>query len=249
LVGEVTEVESGRWEYVGIEGEYRFVAHVRDTQSTFEVVSVTVARADAEGLTARELRNAPYGRWITEARDAVEKVPGRRRMMLRPSDPPRVFMTDRRGKAPRSDVDYAVLAQCYLAASPGRRRRLASEWAERFPGVAKRTWMKHLGRAKRDFITSWVDVDTGEEVVGLSEAWPRVVYGEDWESRLDSESELDAAVHRFRMLTNPRSAVERAAVTAFRRHHADPEDAARRLRDELAQALPGDPDFEPQGGV
>lgn len=119
----------------------------------------------------------------------------------RPSDPPQTFREDWRGKAPRTDEDYAALAVSYLAA--GGSRRIASEWSERFGRSAQR-WRMDIAVAKR-FIQKAQD-----GTLMLTEEGQRLAYGGPV-----AQHELDeiAVAEWLDVMERGADEVRRAAVT------------------------------------
>jgi hypothetical protein len=138
-------------------------------------------------LTVAGLRDAPYGDVIRTARSEVQKVAAGRRTsaLRRPGDPPAAFRADRRGRAPRTEEDYAQLAWAYLAMPKDSRRRAAAIWADRFPeSGSKRTWLNRLVRAKR-FV----------EEEELTDEGMALVFGHDWQERFEFDHKWDSALN------------------------------------------------------
>jgi hypothetical protein len=181
--------DTGRWFCVVVHHDLKFGVELAEEQpgsGDMAIVGLEVRSVD-ESLTVGALRGAPYGPVTRAARAAVQEAgAGRRpRMLARPSDPPPAFRGDRRGRAARTDEDYAQLAVSYLALAKDARRHAAAIWAERYPeGGSKRTWLNRLVRAKR-----YVE---GEY---LSEAGMALVYGEDWIDRFDFDAKWDSALN------------------------------------------------------
>lgn len=181
--------DAGRWFCVVIRNDLKFGVELAEeiTGSGDRLVVGLEVRPRVGPLTVGTLRDAPYGDVIRAARAHVEKtaVAGKPRVFARPSDPPAAFRSDRRGRASRSDKDYALLAESYLSMNKEARRHAAARWAEDFPeGGTKRTWLNRLVRAKR-FV----------EGESLTEAGMALVYGEDWLERFEFDEQWDNALN------------------------------------------------------
>ncbi|WP_269305852.1 hypothetical protein [Aeromicrobium sp. HA] len=181
--------DAGRWFCVVTRGDIKFGVELAEGipgSGDMSVVGLEV-RPRVGALTVGTLRDAPYGDAIRTARAEVERATAARRprMFARPSDPPAAFRGDRRGRAARTDKDYALLAASYLAMGKEARRHAAATWAQDFPeGGTKRTWLNRLVRAKR-FVE-------GER---LTDAGMALVYGEDWLERFEFDEKWDNALN------------------------------------------------------
>ena len=181
--------DGGRWFFVVTRGDLKFGVELAEQipgSGDMSVVGLEV-RPRVGALTVGTLRDAPYGDVIRAARAQVEKTAaaGKPRVFARPSDPPAAFRGDRRGRAARTERDYALLAESYLAMSNEARRHAAATWAQDFPeGGSKRTWMNRLVRAKR--------LIEGES---LTEDGMALVYGEDWLERFEFDEKWDSALN------------------------------------------------------
>lgn len=150
------------------------------------VVGLEVRPNDGS-LTVGGMRDAPYGDVIRTARSEVHRLAAGRSTSAfrRPGDPPAAFRSDRRGRAPRTDEDYAQLAWAYLAMPKDSRRHAAAIWADRFPeSGSKRTWLNRLVRAKRF-------VEEGE----LTDEGMVLVFGHGWQDRFESDHKWDGALN------------------------------------------------------
>lgn len=181
--------DAGRWFCVLTLGKLRIGVELAEEiagSGDLAIVALEV-RPRAGTLTAGTLRGAAYGSAFRAARAAVEQVAAKSqpRVLASPGDPPPAFRSDRRGRASRTEGDYARLALSYLALNVESRRRAAARWAEDFPeGGTKRTWLNRLVRAKR-----YVD---GES---LTDEGMALAYGDDWLERLEFDEKWDNALN------------------------------------------------------
>ncbi|MFH7324853.1 hypothetical protein [Aeromicrobium sp. JJY06] len=148
----------------------------------WSVIGIQVVATNGTTLSADRLRNLAWANVLESARAQAREVHNGASVVLsRPSDPPPSFRADRRGRAARSDRDYAELARAYLAFPPDRRRKAAATWSERF-GRQPGRWRADIAKAKRFIEGGWL---TGEGMV--------LVYGADIFEHLVGENELGAA--------------------------------------------------------
>lgn len=181
--------EAGRWFCVVTRGDLEFRVELEEPipgSGDRRVVGVEI-RAREGTLTAGALRDAPYGDLMRTARAKAEKLAtgDKPRVLARPSDPPVTFRADRRGRASRTERDYALLALSYLAMGPEVRPHAAATWAHDFPeGGTKRTWLNRLVKAKR-----FVEGDR------LTDKGMTLVHGVDWVERFEVEEKWDNALN------------------------------------------------------
>lgn len=144
--------------------------------SDWSVVGVEVSARDGSPLSAARLRAVPWGQLFDQARASLEGAV-ERSSLLSPSDVRlRAFATDRRGKAARSDRDYAELALAYLTFGQERRHKAASHWASKYGRTAQR-WRMDIKRAK----DSYLEV-TGDGALRLTDdAWVLIFGDGIWE--------------------------------------------------------------------
>jgi hypothetical protein len=153
----------------------------------------TEVRPVSGALTVAMLRDAPYGDAVRVARAEILKTVQARKPFVSPSDPPAAFRADRRGRSPRTDDDFALLASAYLALGKGSRQHAAAHWAERWPeGGTKGTWSNRLVRAKK-FVETILWDGKDEEV--LTDEGMARVYGAGWASDLEFERKWDSALN------------------------------------------------------
>lgn len=153
--------------------------------------AVEVRGLDGGSLTVSRLRSVAHGEVIRLARSAVAArvaASGSRLVFANLSDPPHAFRSDRRGRAARTDEDYAWLAWAYLRMLPEARRLAASRWAQDFPeGGNKRTWANRLTRARK-----FIDGDP-LKADRLKDEGMALVFGEGWQRDLQWDHAFDVA--------------------------------------------------------
>jgi hypothetical protein len=154
----------------------------------WSVVGMQVKATDGTALSADRLRNFAWASVLESARRQASAADVPPSPFARPSDPPPSFRADRRGRAGRSDRDYAELALAYLAFPPDRRRKAASTWSERF-GRQPGRWRADIAKAKRFIEDDW-----------LTDEGMLLVYGESIFERLEVESAIDAAETKVALL-------------------------------------------------
>lgn len=181
----------------------------------WSVVGVEVTTDDGAALSADRLRNFAWASLFEQARQQVQRSGEQPRLAL-PTDPPAAFRVSRRGKAPRTEEDYADLAAAYLAFPADRRHKAASEWSARFGRTAQR-WRMDIKRARDSYLE---DYDAGARKrngqpvydLRLTDEGMRLVYGEGISEQLEAEQNVGAYENRIDILTGGGSEAERAAL-------------------------------------
>ncbi|WP_435769731.1 hypothetical protein [Nocardioides sp. SYSU DS0651] len=152
------------------------------------VVGIGVNATDGSTLSADRLRNFAWANVLESARRQASAADVPPSPFARPSDPPPAFRADRRGRAARTERDYAELAFAYLALPSDLRRKAASTWAERFHRKPGR-WRADIAKAKRYIEDDWL-TDEGMDLV----------FGDKWRDALAVENAVDDAEETLRLL-------------------------------------------------
>jgi hypothetical protein len=198
------------------ENGLRVRIHLVDENGALTATEVTVSSAASQGLAASALSRAPYAKWIRAAKDeASRQRPGGR--LKRVSDLHLTpFLEDGRGKARRSDRDYANLAHLYVLRGESS-RSLARDLATRHGGSIQ-TWRNRLTKAKRFTCLTETFGEKGDvrEIRVLTDEAMRLVYGDNYVSRFEDEAvkdrELEGATRFIRIHETPQTSAERVAA-------------------------------------
>ncbi|NED58721.1 hypothetical protein G3I24_48530 [Micromonospora aurantiaca] len=150
----------------------------------WSLVTFAVQALDSTvGMTSRTIRALPIGELLTEARRAAgktaETTPRKSPFNFATPDGLRLapFLGDRRGKAERTDNDYAGLALTYALLLQDGVRSPIQHLAQRHGG-SPGTWANRVAEARRRGLLT--PVKGGEAGGGLTEKAERLLgFGED----------------------------------------------------------------------
>lgn len=146
-------------------------------------VSVDVTDLDAEQLTSNALRDLPLPTLVAEARQAIATTVRVASPFARVRDPLTPFLTSRRGRAARTDRDFAELAFEYDSERGSSSwREIPRLWAARHPQVSSARWSNYLNEAtRRGYLTP------GGPQREATDKTPLELYGVTWAelARLD----------------------------------------------------------------
>lgn len=197
--------------------------HLADANGGLAVTEVTISSEAGEGIAASALTRAPYARWIRAAKDEVHRQRPRGRLRRASDLYVAPFLEDGRGKAGRSDEDFANLAWLYVLRGESS-RSLARDLATQHGGSVQ-TWRNRLTKAKRfTCMTEAVDEDGRvQERLALTNEAMRLIFGKDYASHFEVEAmrdrELEGAMRFIQIHEAPRSSAERAVAQLEKRMH------------------------------
>lgn len=217
MSGEVTVVRvEGGWECELVERGLRARLRLAEANGTLSVADVSLTSDSGEGIAASSLSRAPYAKWIRAAKDAVGHQRPRGRLKRASDLYVMAFLEDGRGKAARSDEDYANLAWLYVMRGESA-HSLARDLATRHGGSIQ-TWRNRLSRAKRftAMVEEFDDDGRVQQVRRLTDDAMRLIFGDDWIAEFEHQAmqdrDLEGAMRFIQLREAPASDAERARV-------------------------------------